>query len=786
MSITSLHNTILAAPTWVLPACAITVVGILLVVWSYWRASAKLSPKICAGLLKIAAIVALAVCLLEPLFSGVRPRPGANLFVLLADDSRSLRVRDARDRETRGERLKDQLISDSTWQTKLATDFDLRRYRFDRRVHPVDDFESLDFEGSASAMFSSLAEVTKRLHGRPNAGLLLFTDGHSIDDLTQLSAIEELPPIYPVVVGNTNKLRDVRVSKVAVAQTNFEATPVTIATEIGVTGAKGESIVVQLLDEEDNELQRTTLKCSSDDESLAHRFLFRPPVSGISFYKVRAFSKSDEDKLATPNRITEATFENNLRWAVVDRGGGPYRVLYVTGRPNWEFKFLRRALQEDDEVDLVGLIRIAKKEPKFVFRGRTGETNNPLYRGFDNQDDEQAEQYDQAVLLRVGTEDAEELRDGFPHAPEELFRYHAIILDDVEAANFTQDQMSLIQQFVSQRGGGFLMLGGRESFAGGEYARTPIGELLPVYVDVARQEPTENYKLLLTQEGWLQPWVRVRSTETAEQKRLDTMPEFKTINRVRSIKPGASVLSHVQSQDDTTYPALVVQRFGKGRAAAMLIGDLWRWNLRRTEAGESDLERSWRQTIRWLVADVPSRVNVESLRDASDPSAPVELRVTVRDDEYRPLDNASVTITVMTPSLTEVSLPAEPSSEKAGTYVAAFSSRMTGPHHAEVVVTAEDGSEIGRCETGWVSEPAIEEFQQLTPDRKLLEALATKTGGEVIEFDQLDSFVDSLPNRKIPVTEPWVYPLWHQWTVFVFAIGCLVGEWGLRRWNGLA
>ncbi|MDA1053986.1 MAG: glutamine amidotransferase [Planctomycetota bacterium] len=776
---------ILGTPAWLIPACVAAAVALALVVWSYWRASIKLSPKLVAGFFKIAAIVALAVCLLEPLFSGMRPRPGANLFVLIADDSRGLRIRDAHDHATRGEELKRQLSSDSAWQTRLATDFDLRRYAFDRRVHPVDDFDSLSFEGSGSVIFSSLSHVAKRLHGRPHAGILLFTDGNSSDEPTELAAIDQLPPIYPVVVGGTSELRDIRVAKVAVTQTNFESTPVTIATEIGVAGIEDESIVVQLLDEEDKELQRVTLKCSTQDDSLAHRFLFRPTVPGISFYKIRAFSAADESNLATPDRISEATFENNLRWAVVDRGGGPYRVLYVTGRPNWEFKFLRRALQEDDEVDLVGLVRIAKKEPKFTFRGRTGETTNPLFRGFGNQGDEEAEQYDQAVLLRLGTEDAEELRDGFPQASEELFRYHAIILDDVAAANFSQDQMSLIQEFVSQRGGGFLMLGGRESFAGGEYARTPIGELLPVYVDVPTVEPAENYNLMLTREGWLQPWVRVRSTEQSEQKRLDEMPGFKTVNRVRSIKPGASVLAHVKGQGDETYPALVVQRFGKGQAAALLIGDLWRWNLRRAEAGESDLEKSWRQTIRWLVADVPGRVSVETRCDASDPSAPTELVVTVRDEKYRSLDNATVEVKVMTPAATEVVLPAEPSVEKAGTYVAVFSSRMTGPHHAEVIVTAEDGSEIGRREAGWVSEPATEEFQQLTPDRKLLEDLAAKTGGEVIELEDLNSFVDSLPNRKIPITEPWVYPLWHQWTVFAFAMSCLVGEWGLRRWNGL-
>ena len=47
----------------------------------------------------------------------------------------------------------------------------------------------------------------------------------------------------------------------------------------------------------------------------------------------------------TETSTVEATLANNRRLATVDRGGGPYRVLYVGGRPNWEFKFLRRAVE---------------------------------------------------------------------------------------------------------------------------------------------------------------------------------------------------------------------------------------------------------------------------------------------------------------------------------------------------------------------------------------------------------------------------------------------------------
>jgi hypothetical protein len=102
-----------------------------------------------------------------------------------------------------------------------------------------------------------------------------------------------------------------------------------------------------------------------------------------------------------------------------------------------------------------------------------------------------------------------------------------------------------------------------------------------------------------------------------------------------------------------------------------------------------------------------------------------------------------------------------------------------------VTVNAADGSSVGSRDTGWSVEPQTEEFRTLTVNRPLLDNIASQTGGEVLALDGLESFVTSLPNRKIPVTESWTYPLWHQWHVFLIAIGCLVGEWGLRRWRGL-
>ena len=85
-------------------------------------------------------------------------------------------------------------------------------------------------------------------------------------------------------------------------------------------------------------------------------------------------------KPATTPRPAEQTLANNSRLVVVDQGGGPYRVLYVSGRPNWEFKFLRRAIDEDKEVELIGLVRIARRQPKFDFRNAAGSIDQPSLR----------------------------------------------------------------------------------------------------------------------------------------------------------------------------------------------------------------------------------------------------------------------------------------------------------------------------------------------------------------------------------------------------------------------
>ncbi|MFO1448152.1 MAG: glutamine amidotransferase [Opitutaceae bacterium] len=784
-----------SSPQWVLPVAVGLVVVAVGLAWSYRRAPVSPGWRWTCFTLKLTGIAALAACLLEPLWVSSRARDGANLFAVVVDNSQGLQVKDRGATLSRGETLRAQVSpAESGWQTDLARAFDVRRYLFDARLHGTADFRELDFSGRASGLAGALRAVQQRFQGRPLAGILVFTDGNATDVRGTPPAWEGLPPVYPVVVGRTQPVRDLSLQQVNVSQAAFEDAPVAVQADVAVSGFRGDRVAARLVDTEGKTVTESSQTGGADGDVQPFRFRLKPETNGLTFYRLEVKAETGGAAEAAPDE--EATQANNQRVLAVDRGKGPFRILYVSGRPNWEFKFLNRALSEDHQLDLVALIRVAKREPKFDFLGRGGETSNPLYRGFGNQAAEEVQRYDEPVLVRLNTKDELELRQGFPRAAEYLYGYHAVILDDLEAGFFSADQAQVLQTFVSERGGGFLMLGGMESFREGGYHRTPVGDMLPVYLDRGDESVAETgpvpVQFQLAREGWLQAWARLHETEDRERARIEAMPLIRVLNRVRGVKPGASTIATGRDEAGHEVPALVVQRFGRGRTAALLAGDFWRWGTRDAERQEQ-LGKAWRQLARWLVADVPERVQIESQPVAEDTQGTVALTVRVRDARFKPVETAAVTVEVepvlfagdAPAGVAPIRLRAEPVAGEAGAYAVPYVPRRNGGYRARAVVVNEAGAELGRAETGWSTDLAADEFRSLVPNVALLEDLARKTGGEVVAASALDAFVRRLPERRAPVMELKAEPLWHTPTMFALALACLAAEWGLRRRKGL-
>ena len=784
---------VIGSPEWLLPTIVFGTLLTFLVLWNYSRSVRAGTPSawMCVAL-KLIAIALLSVCLLQPMERGERPRPRANLLPVVVDTSGSMDLKIGRSENSWRERIEADFAADSDIFASIAQLFESRIYGFDKRLASASEVADLPQGGTGSRLIENLEELTRRLEGRPVAGALLMTDGNvpGVGDERP-----ELPdfsfPIYPVIPAQTTGLNDLRITGTSIRLTNFEISPVTLGVQFAIDGSFTENAIARLTDvANETVVAEKTIPIPTNESTLSVSFQFRPQDVGLRFYRVDLFREVDRkafeelDKLGQVSS-SETTLVNNTRLIAVDRRTGPYRVLYVSGRPNWEFKFLRRAVSEDAEVELTGLIRMARKEPKFSFRDKGVSSTNPLFQGLGNDAEETAEQYDEPVMIRIGVKETEELASGFPKTADELFGFDALMLDDIEPAFFSQDQLDMIRRFVSARGGGLLLLGGQEMFRGRAFADSFLGDLSPVYVSRQLVSDPDEYTLALTREGMLQPWMRLRKTTAAETDRLRSMPGFDTVNVVGSLKPGAYQLATAKGRDGKETPAIAVQRFGKGKVGAVTIGDLWRWKMNPDPSNPDDSAQNWRQLTRWLVGDVPKRAELSTGRNDSDDDA-VVLRIDAFDEAFLPLENPLVTVNVTEPDGNTISLEGKAVAEIPGAFTVSYYGDKPGEYVAAAEVRAEDGELIGTPTTGWTRQIAGREFDTLGINEPLLERIARESGGSVIKEEDLNLFSRRLKSEKVPVMETWVFPLWHRGWVIALALGCLCGEWGLRRLRGLS
>src|SRR5439155_9184148 len=112
-------------------------------------------------------------------------------------------------------------------------------------------------------------------------------------DLSGDPDLEGLPPIYPVVIGNPEAIKDIALQQARVSQTAFEDAPVSVQVDVTAAGYRGESIVAQLVDRSGKKVAEQTLPARKDSDTLAFRFQLRPETAGLSFYRLTLRAKNE-------------------------------------------------------------------------------------------------------------------------------------------------------------------------------------------------------------------------------------------------------------------------------------------------------------------------------------------------------------------------------------------------------------------------------------------------------------------------------------------------------------
>jgi uncharacterized membrane protein len=449
----------------------------------------------------------------------------------------------------------------------------------------------------------------------------------------------------------------------------------------------------------------------------------------------------------------EMVTQNNVREALIVVKDRREKILYFEGEPRFEVKFIRRAVGDDENLQVSVLQRTA--ENKF---------------------------------LRLDVDGPEDLAGGFPKTRAELFKYRGLILGSIEANHFTPDQLRMISDFVGERGGGLLMLGSHRSFGEGGYAGTPVADVLPVVFAGANGNGEDSFfteiKVRPTRAGAAHAATQIADTEEASEKRWRELPAVTIVNPIKEIKPGATTLLTSEADE---YVALAFQRFGAGKALAFPIQDSWMWQMH-IDMSVEDLthETLWRRLVRWLVEGVPDQVTAALPKERVEPEEPATIIGEVSDENFVQMNSATVTAVVTTPAGEAVDLPMEWTGEQDGEYRASYTPTAEGFYEVRVEATTSDGTRLGEDVTYLRAAPSDNEYYDSTMRAPLLKRVADETGGRFYTTDTIDALADDIRYVGRGVTVIEERELWDMPALLFLLTLLVLGEWGYRRARGLA
>ena len=370
------------------PAVVLALVLVAIpVVASYRRTAGTTRPSHRAALaaVRTAILLLIGFCLAGPALELASAVPQRNFIGILIDDSRSMRIADMNGR-ARSETVQQLFGRDSALVRRLGERFQLRFFRFSSTTERTEDPATLTYAGARTRLGPALERVREELAQVPLAGIVVVSDG--ADNGADSTAAEPAPvPVYTVGIGAERYQRDIEIAEVHAPASTLEGS--TVAVDLVVTHAGYGGRTVQVRAEEGGRiLGSREVKLNASGTAQPVRLLVPAPESGTRTLRVSIAPDA-----------AEAMAENNRRETDMVVRQGPEKILYYEGEPRFELKFLRRAVTDDPNLQLVALQRTAELK-----------------------------------YLRLGIDDSLELVGGFPATREDLFGYRGVILGSVEAS----------------------------------------------------------------------------------------------------------------------------------------------------------------------------------------------------------------------------------------------------------------------------------------------------------------------------------------------------------------
>ena len=715
---------------------ALSVLAAAVVGASVWRSRQDLAlPKaVTLGALQAALLIAVLVLLWRPALLTQTLKPQENSVAVLLDTSASMSYGE-------GERSRLQeavTVLGRDALPALTEEFAVELFAFDDGLVELPSLSEVPAPGTRTRIGDALLSVLRAAQSGTLGAVVLVSDGGDNSNALDAAKLAEIAsfgvPVHTVGVGRERIPEDIELEDVVVAPHGLPGSA--LSAEVSIRHARAADVALKVYD---------------GDAIVASETIRLPARAGVT-------TRSIDIDIGEPGirdlRFTleplpeERNLVNNTQLRPIEVPSERRHVLYIEGEPRWEYKFIRRALDKNPSVRLASLLRT---------------TPNKFY--------------------RQGVESGDELADGFPADEETLFAYDGLVIGSYEAAALTPEQQRMIADFVSRRGGGLLMLGGRRGLADGGWGATVVADVLPAKLPSLDAPSFIRFpaKPHLTDAGRRSLLTRFDPDDAMNRAMWAEMPDVADFQYLDELKPGAVALLEADVQGGRE-PLLVHQRYGLGNAYILATGGTWRWQMLLHHEDQRH-ETFWRQLLQTLAAASPRNVTLTTDRSFYGDESRIALRAEVRDKTFRPARDAKVTVAVEGGAGVSADVELMPVPGEPGVYAAVYNAESPGIYR--FTATASIGDEtLGTARVAARRADGVIEHFRVEQNRALLERIAGVTGGSYFSLADVGRLAEAVRFSDAGLVERQVLDLWNMPAVFLLLLLLKGTEWLLRLYWG--
>lgn len=609
----------------------------------------------------------------------------------------------------------------------------------DDTVVAAEDLAVLGATDPETSIASSL-EAVANSGGIPPAGIVLLSDG--IDSATSQrseAVLRDLGareiPVYTVPLGLPDP-DDVSINNIVMQEVAFSGDRVPVRVHLQSEGYEQRTARLSVLLND----RRVSSRVVRFEGGLQFEEVdFRVDIYEKGAAQIDVVIEPFDDEVSiTNNRITRSIRVVNEK----------VNVLYIEGNARWEFRYLRAILKRDPRINATFIAsnvgpEVARNSPEHIER--------------------------------------------FPSKREEAFMYDLVILGDVDAAFFSDEELGLLEELIRDRGASLLMLCG-PMHSPGSYQGTPVQTMLPVRFDPDEKwaEVSESVYPVLTPEGRSSLVMTLENEDDLNDRIWSRMAPMDQLPPLLSAKPGATVLAVLSdsTERDQSYPLVAWQRYGTGKCMSIASDRLWRL---RYKTGDKYHWRVWSQCIQFMTLSrlmgEHKRIRLETDRSSYFFGSQGRLYAHVLDDDFEPVVQSGFDVIVSGLDGADAGqqIKLQPDRSQPGLYEGYFTPPGPGRYRMEANENDRKVSSITEFQVSDIRQELTETDMRL----ENLQRIADLTGGATLGVRELPKLASLVNGDPLSTTVRSERPLWDHWLVILLLVGLLGAEWILRRRHDL-